>query len=99
VWTCQGACIVQKGAQLCKTIPVCDVVDQDCASSTAIVTPAHTSEAFCTGGVPELQLYSLSAVAVTDFYDFGSEFDADGLGGENAPGRVDEAVQKTGLSG
>jgi hypothetical protein len=46
-----------------------------------------------------LQLYSLSAVSVADFYNFGREFNADGLRGEDAPGRVYEAVEEAGFPG
>ncbi|KAH0357057.1 hypothetical protein KCU81_g751, partial [Aureobasidium melanogenum] len=96
--TRQGARIIQEGTQLCKAIPTRNVVDQNCTSGAAVITPAHAPKAFGAGGIPELQLYSFSTVAVADFYDFGSELYTDCLRGENTPGRVDEAVEEAGLA-
>ena len=43
-----------------------------------------------------MKFYTLSSGAGADFYDFGGEFDANGLGGEDAPFVFYDTVQEAG---
>lgn len=62
-----------------------DIVDEDRARRTAVVGPRNGPEPFRARRVPELQLDPFPAGTAANLDDFGREFDADGLRGQDSP--------------
>lgn len=97
--TRQGARIIQKSLQFRKTPLITHIVHQHRARRASVITPRNAAKALRARGIPQLELDSFTSGALgADFDDFGGEFDAYGLRGEDAPFVFDEAVQEAGFA-